>query len=454
MNTKDEISPGYTISALAMASGTDFVDAALGVANVLGGIAGPVAGIDGPAGDLIHPGLNVVVAGRDHAPWRRLEDLLLAPVDACQKMMRDLSHAASADRLNHLQFSPTTDNTQAVVDRSKAGLFRQPGTQVGYVDERRHLAVLRTPSFMLRAPDSETFAEALPEVMDGHAFLVYEDLFTQLLSKETAKDKHPLGRQLAAAVVGHDEFGPRDKRIGPGSLDAIQAHLLVTTTRDQIGEALAAANDPVQCLMRHSVMLEPSTSRPNVTMEIQNLKWGYNAFYRTIKEVLDARRSGEGFQLSCKPEVLAALHALTRELQDWCGALPAHLQPYFAGTLSLPYRLHWAFIATLAPREGDEWVLPFTMAATRKILERQRVFLDEILATAETEERRRTRVAMLWKLADKPLAMRELVRRFSVQKREVHEPVVSELVGDGLIVRHVDGRLELTPEGRREMAAA
>ena len=244
--------------------------------------------------------------------------------------MRDLSRAASADRLNHLQFSPTTDNTQAVADRSKAGLFRQPGTPVGYVDERRHLAVLRTPSFMLRAPDGETFAKAMPEVMDGHALLVYEDLFAQLRAKEAAKDKYPLGRQLAAAVVGHDECGTDDRRIGPGSLDAIQAHLLVTTTREQVGEALAAANDPVQCLMRHSVILEPSTSRPNVTMEIQNLKWGYNAFYRTVKEVLDARRSGEGFQLAPKPEVLAALHAFTSELQDWCCALPASLQPYFA----------------------------------------------------------------------------------------------------------------------------
>ena len=94
------------------------------------------------------------------------------------------------------------------------------------------------------------------------------------------------------------------------------------------------------------------------------------------------------------------------------------------------------------------------MSATRQILARQREFLDGILSDAGTVEHRRARLTMLWKLADKPLAMRDLVRRFRVQKLEVHEPVVSELVGEGLITRHADGRMELTPEGRREMAAA
>ncbi len=49
MNTKSIASPGFTTGALALASGTDFMDAALGLADVLGGIAGPMAAIDGPS---------------------------------------------------------------------------------------------------------------------------------------------------------------------------------------------------------------------------------------------------------------------------------------------------------------------------------------------------------------------------------------------------------------------
>ncbi len=448
------ISPGFTIGALALASGTDFVDAAVGLATVLGGIAGPHGGIDGPAGDLIHPGLNLVVAGRDHAPWRRLEELLFAPVNACQKMMRDLSHAAGPDRLDHMEFSRVGDNTGDIAEKSKAGLFRQPGTSVGYVDSRRHLAVLRTPSFILNNPNGETFAKVMPEVMDAHAFVVYEDLFAQLAAKPTAKDKHFLGLHLAAAVTGRDEFTERDKQIGPGRLDTIRANLLITTTREGISEAIAVDNRAIQTLLRHSMLLDPTTSGPAVTMDLQNVKWGYSAYYKTVKKVLDARRAGPGFQIGVKPEVSAALHAFTGELQGWCHHLPARLQPFFSNALSLPYRLHWAFIATLTPMETDEWVLPFTMAATRQILERQHQFLADIISDAETVEHRRTRVVMLWKLADKPLAMRDLLRRFRIQKLEVHEPVVSELVGEQLITRHPDGLLELTPEGRRQMAAA
>lgn len=453
MDTKITCTPGFTIGALAAASGTDFTDAALGLATVLGGLAGPHGGIDGPAGDLIHPGLNLVTTGRDHAPWRRLEELLLGPVDACQRMMRDLSHAANPDRLDHLEFSHVGNDTGDIAEVSKAGLSRVPGAP-GYVDAQCHLAVLRTPSFFLRAPTGETLANAVPEILDAHALLTYEDLLTRLLGKDVAKDKHPLGSYLAAAVTGRDEFVTRDKRIGPGRLDTIRANLLITTTREQIAEALAADNDAVQTLLRHSFILDPVIARPAATMELQPIKWGFDAYYRTVKEVIDARRTGSGFQIGVKPAAASSLHAFTGELQDWSRRLPARIQSYFSGTLSLPYRLYWAFVATLAPKETDEWVLPFTIATAQQILERQRQFLDGILADAETAEHHHARVTMLWKLADKPLSVRELVRRFRVQKREVHEPVIGELVNENLVFRHSDGVLELTPEGRRQMAAA
>ena len=88
------ISPGHTISAIAAASGVDFLEAALGVAAVIGGIAGPGAGLEGPAGDLISPGINLVVTGGDRPSWRRAEELLLSPVNAVQRMLRQLSQAA------------------------------------------------------------------------------------------------------------------------------------------------------------------------------------------------------------------------------------------------------------------------------------------------------------------------------------------------------------------------
>ena len=67
METSSICSPGFTIGALALASGTSFLDAALGVATVPGGIAGSIAGIDGAAGDFIYSGLKLFVVG---SSWR------------------------------------------------------------------------------------------------------------------------------------------------------------------------------------------------------------------------------------------------------------------------------------------------------------------------------------------------------------------------------------------------
>ena len=71
MNTEETVLPGLCIGALAMASGTDFVDAALGVATVLGGIAGPMAAIDGPSQSRVAEGIGTV----DNTPAPRANEV-------------------------------------------------------------------------------------------------------------------------------------------------------------------------------------------------------------------------------------------------------------------------------------------------------------------------------------------------------------------------------------------
>jgi hypothetical protein len=314
MNNAAHPLPGYAIGAIATASGADFLDAAIGVAAVLGGIAGPSAGLEGPAGDLIHPGVNLAVAGQNSPSWCRLEELLLEPLIACQRMFRDLSRAASPARLDHLQFSYTAGGTNDIAERSKAGLFANPGASAQCVDPNRHIDALRRPSFFLRSPDSNTLRAALPEVMDAAAFLHYgEELFTHLLDKRPGKE----WSQLAAALSGSDQPFERDKRVGPGRIDIVKACLLVTSTRECLRDALAFDGAAIQRILQGSVLLDPGRCAPTAKMEPQNIRWGYQTYYNTIKEVLDARRAGTGFQLAVKPET-AALHEFTGELQDWC----------------------------------------------------------------------------------------------------------------------------------------
>ena len=341
--------------------------------------------------------------------------------------------------LDHRQFSHTYDPTAAVIERSQEGFTS--GTT--HVPENRDISVLRTPTFVLTSPDLDTLMKAMPEVLDASPLITYGDeLFSRLGQKRVGKTS--LVSHLSAAVSGCDQRFDRDQRIGPGRIELVKAHVLITSTRDQLSDALAA--DVFSAILRRSLLLDIQGSPDEVPAE--NIRYGYSTYYHAIKEVLDARRRGTGLRLAVKPEVASALHDLTGELHDWWEAVPGRLQPFFADILSLPYRLHWAFLATLASRESDQWVLPFTISTTRELLERQMHLLEELITSGEVDEHHRARVIMLKKLSDGPCLFRSLLRRYSNQRRDVHEPVLNELVQDGLIHLRDDGYLELSEAGR------
>ena len=61
-------------------------------------------------------------------------------------------------------------------------------------------------------------------------------------------------------------------------------------------------------------------------------------------------------------------------------------------------------------------------------------------------------MVMLRKLEEKPRMLRDLMRSYAVQRREVHEPVLNGLIDDGLVRLTEAGLFELSPEGRQVVA--
>ena len=141
------------------------------------------------------------------------------------------------------------------------------------------------------------------------------------------------------------------------------------------------------------------------------------------------------------------------EIADWQARLLEPLRPYFRHATTLPYRLHWACISTLCRGETDEWISLFAHYATVEILRRQEAYLRSALNSVEQERHQQARIAMLRKLAGGPCLFRDLLRRYSVQKREIHEPILTELVNDGLVSLRSDGWIEISQEGRARLAA-
>jgi len=447
--------PGYTIASIAVVAGISFEHAALAMATLLGAVAGPSAGILGPAGELINPGLNSLFAGADNRSWASAQELLIEPLTACQRMFRELSRATAPQRLDYLQFSRfTADRTNDIVDRSKADVFRGDPGPAEYVCEDRHFVPLRLPTFLLLSPDVDTFQAAMDEVLDRWPLILDPAgrMFAELLkNKAPAKGQPGLAALIAAALLGHDSiFANVDGRYGPGRAEVVKAHFFSTCSRQQFLDALDSDNPDVQHILQHSVIVDADASIPTgKKMVLQDMQWGYANFYERVKQDLNARRAGTGLQYKLQPQEAQALHDFSGELRDWCGNLPEALRPFFRDILSLPYRIHWAILTSLCRSESDRWCLPFTLHATRALLEGQRKVLAETLTAADHQEHERARLAMMLKLLDEPLMFRDLLRRYSLQRRDVHQPVLNELLGEGLVrLRDEDGLLELTDEGR------
>ena len=399
---------------------------------------------------MIRPGSNTVAAAHDSAPWQRLEELLLGPVSDCQKLLRSLSRAASIERLDYRQHSRYADRTREIVELSQLDVFPEEGLPQPYVLPEAHIAVLRTPTVFLRLPDKSTWKKALPEAMSA-SLLVWDNgrLFSQLVVKPSAKGPPPFAAHLAMAAVGCDQPIERDPHEGPGRIDTVEAHLLITTGRGQVRDALAANDETLQRLLYTCTFVDPPREVPAVTLNMDEVRLGYEAYLRAVKAVLHARRQGPGYQVAPAPEIHAQIAPLTAKIRTWCDDLPPRLQPFFARSLSLPYRLYWALMVTRSPGETSQGLIPFLFHAVQKHLMRQKKFLEEALLAAEAAERESARQVMIEKLASGPCLLRELLRRYSVQRRAVHQPVLDALIHDGVVQQRDDGRLELCGARRK-----
>lgn len=372
MNEQTPPMPGYAISSIALTAGLGFIDAALGVAAVLGGTAGPKACFTGPAGEAIHPGINLVVAGSDSPRWLRAQDLLLTPLEMLQATFRDISRAADPERLDYLQSCRHQSERTDVIVAEASRSFLEDGLEATgqYVD--RKFDVVQRPNLLLRSPDFDAFTKA--EVLDGWPFVYYPDglLFTELLRRRPGKNWGALGKALSSAIAGQDQSVTGDRRGAPGRIEMRKTHFLTTCSNAELRAALIADRPELQRILRNSVILDPAVpAAVEGEINYEELRRAYRGFHDSIRKVFDARRLGvtAGIQWGTQRDK-AGLHALTMEIYDWQAGLPESLRPYFGFASTLPYKIRWACVSSLCPGESEEWIPSFTRYASLEILRR------------------------------------------------------------------------------------
>ncbi len=450
MSDQHQPTPGAAIRSLAYTAQIGDEEAALGVAAVLGGIAGPKAKLAGPAGESIRPGLNLLVAGADAPWWNRAQDLLLDPALAMQQACREMSSALDPERLDVLQYGRFEySNTDRIVEAVKGDSCLEQE----YL--RPHFSALRHPTFALHNPDPADFPKLVAEVLDNAALIIYPDgqLFAEVAHPRPAKKWASVAAQIAAMVSGTDHVYTPVGKQGPGRIATARGTLLMTCTRDQLCQALGSDDQALQQILQNSIMLDCPSPEGSKPLPVDYLREGYKMFYLGVQKVLETRRAGGGIGWDANAYAnMELLHGFELEIQQWVAQLADRLKPFFRHALKLPYQLLWAFALVTGYRESHDWVLPFAMHVTSETLKRQAALLTDLMEAAEKTDYEHARTVMLRKLNEKPRMFRDLLRSYSVQRRDIHEPVLQSLVDDGLVRLRNDGLLELSSYGKQLVA--
>lgn len=418
------IYPDLAAGAIAASSGTEVVTTALGVAAVLGNIAGPYAEIVGPMGERIHPGFNLVVAGGNCPRWYQAQKLLLDPVEACQREFRERAAAVTRERLDHMQaMRPHVDKTNELVTSHDGELPRHHGPDP-IAAWNRPFIPLRRPTFALRSPTADIFEVVAPEILDGEVFAYFPD-----------GGFAPTGR-LASAIHGADQMQACE---GLGSVGAMRAFVLATLTKNDLGLALSA--DPLRVL--EQCLLAPQPQPGALEWPLETVQDGYLAFNRAVRRIASCRRKGAGPCVQLNAQEHAALVAFSRELQRYLERQPEDLGRYFRHYPALPYKLMWAFFLLSDSRDK---CVPFIEYVVTETVTRQRDLLLAAQQAAEEAGVMRIRLVMLRKIAERPGRRRDLFRSYPVQRKELHAPVLLQLIAEGLVAEQ-DGLLKISDAG-------
>jgi hypothetical protein len=104
----------------------------------------------------------------------------------------------------------------------------------------------------------------------------------------------------------------------------------------------------------------------------------------------------------------------------------------------------WTLIALATDAEDFDACIPTALYLTDWLVRYQYNLFRDILEAERTRRQMQACEVMLQKLGlYGPCVWRELARHCKVQRKELHEPVLRELIGAGKIREHPNGLLEV-----------
>jgi hypothetical protein len=230
----------------------------------------------------------------------------------------------------------------------------------------------------------------------------------------------------------------------------VRAGLLASCRQEHLAELIT---DPrLELLWPHCLILQPK-SGARFQLSFEQLRQGYQHYEQAVRKLIANRRRGVAPEYEPDRGVQANLYSFGKELRTFIDELPPWAKAFFGNIYALPHKLLWSFEVLVAPGECDAWCAPFAIEVTREVLHRQREQLIAWIDGAAQAEALRAEKVMLAKLADGPVQFRQLVRRYSNQRRANHEPILMKIVNAGWVNLRDDELLEISPAGRAQLIA-
>jgi hypothetical protein len=384
------------IEALSILSGVPAEEVTVQVASLLAAIGGPHAGLM-TLGDEFQPvGFHLLHLGGDSARQRRLTQLLFQPLRYLQEDLLAYSRLAPGKQLDSMARA--------------------------YVGGRRseeHLSV---------DPGSE-----------GVEGIARSDVYHLAdLSSQVSSLTSPWRRQedvdLFKGTIGCKTLLP---------VDGIHRHLPGYPMLSQS----AVGRHEGRCLHEPVVFLDNPRA--------DTLKKPWEGVDRDSPLILDESGRLGLWSIGVKDEVAIQLHQGQREFIHQLETVDSATRALAAGFSNLPVTLLWTLAQLEPTKDVSGEMVSTALALSATAMRNHLAVIRELRRDAESVRVERKAAEMLWKLFEvEPCTFRELMRKYPVQRREVHEPVLNHLVESGKVLRLDSNQLRLTDATRAELTTS
>lgn len=494
------------IEALSVLSGVPAEDVMIQVAALFTAIGGPHAGLM-TLGDEFQPvGFHLLHLGGDSARQRRLTQLLLQPLRYLQEDLFAYSRLAPEEQLDsmsrayvdgrrsdeHLSVDPGSDVVAGIARRDVYHLADLSGGATSlsspwrrrddvdlFMNEigcktllpvdgiHRHLPgypmlsqsavgrhegrCLREPAIFLDNPGAEVLKRPwegidrdAPLIVDESGRL-WEDAYRSASGRATL---HRILKERA--FIDPSAPGKECHRMGSPQLFS-----LVT---EELGSRLLS--EPEMEGLLASTLLTGSSSEGGVSGQGMNpdaISTGYRLYRDALKELARLRRlDALGlWSMGVKDGVAVQLHEGQRAFVDQLETVDTATRPLAAGFSNLPVGLLWTWAKLDQAREVTSTMVSAALSLSETAMRHHLGLIRELRRDAETVRIERKAAEMLTKLLEaEPCTFRELMRKYPVQRREVHEPTLNHLVETGKVVRLDSNHLRVADSTRAELTTS